>query len=225
MNNSTTRTVTRLEMKYLTDILEEIAEGKLRVPYFQRPFVWKLDAMIDLFDSILKGYPIGDLVFWEPDTSDYASFDFVGNRNIPKNTESPVNYILDGHQRLSILFSVLSSDKKNIINENDCAWNIYYNLRDKIFLHIKKTSDMQHHYISLKKLLRTVDFLNECKRIQENVGGESSATLIKEAENLLTIIRGYRIAIIQIQGGEIDSAVQIFSRLNTKGEKIADDKM
>lgn len=226
MNNSTAQTVVRPEVNYLIDVLDEIAKGTLRVPRFQRPFVWKLDAMIDLFDSILKGYPIGSLLFWKTGTRHYATFDFVGNRTIPKDTQLPINYILDGHQRLSTLFGVLSSDRDNIIKtDNDYTWDICYNLRDNNFLHIKKASDMQHHYISLKKLLRTTDFLSECKRIQENIVGESSATLIKEAENLLTIIRGYRIAIIQIEGGEIDSAVQIFSRLNTKGEKMADDRM
>lgn len=225
MDISTAQTVVRPEVNYLTDVLDDISKGTLRVPRFQRPFVWKLEAMIDLFDSILKGYPIGSLLFWKTGTRRYETFDFVGNRNIPTNTQLPINYILDGHQRLSTLFGVLSSDKDNIREASNHTWNIYYNLRDKSFLHIKKDTDVQPHYISLRKLLRTVDFLSECKRIQEKVQGESSAALIQEAENLLSIIRGYRIAIIQIEGGEIDSAVQIFSRLNTKGEKMADDRM
>ncbi|MFO5474001.1 MAG: DUF262 domain-containing protein, partial [Dolichospermum sp.] len=49
---------------YLEDLLEEIANGGYQIPVFQREFVWKTSQILELFDSILKGYPIGSLLFW-----------------------------------------------------------------------------------------------------------------------------------------------------------------
>ncbi|NOQ34734.1 MAG: DUF262 domain-containing protein [Methylococcaceae bacterium] len=35
------------------------------LPAIQRPFVWKADQVIALFDSLMKGYPISSFLFWE----------------------------------------------------------------------------------------------------------------------------------------------------------------
>lgn len=40
-------------------------DGAIRVPDFQRPLRWGSDDVVKLFDSILKGYPIGSLLFWK----------------------------------------------------------------------------------------------------------------------------------------------------------------
>src|SRR4051812_32598915 len=85
---------------FLGNILERISKGELRVPKFQRPFVWKPEDMIALFESIENGYPVGSLLFWRTD-SDYLSLSTIGPYIIPPNLSAPNNFILDGHQRLS----------------------------------------------------------------------------------------------------------------------------
>ena len=40
-------------------------EGKLRVPLFQRPLRWRPDQEAELFDSLLRRFPIGTLLLWE----------------------------------------------------------------------------------------------------------------------------------------------------------------
>ena len=35
------------------------------LPAIQREFVWSPDAVIRLFDSIMRVYPIGSFLFWE----------------------------------------------------------------------------------------------------------------------------------------------------------------
>lgn len=42
-------------------ILGKVLAGEIRVPDFQRPLRWKSPDVVKLFDSILKGYPIGSL--------------------------------------------------------------------------------------------------------------------------------------------------------------------
>ena len=34
-------------------------------PESQRPFIWKNSKVRDLFDSMMRGYPIGYLMLWE----------------------------------------------------------------------------------------------------------------------------------------------------------------
>ena len=44
-------------------IMKDVEGGKLRIPRFQREFVWVLKKCASLMDSIVKGYPIGTLIF------------------------------------------------------------------------------------------------------------------------------------------------------------------
>ena len=51
------------------DIINDVMTGRIGLPDLQRPFVWKDTKVRDLFDSMMRGYPIGYLMLWEcPDT-------------------------------------------------------------------------------------------------------------------------------------------------------------
>jgi hypothetical protein len=44
-------------------LMNDIENGRVRLPTFQREFVWSPGKVIDLVDSVYKGYPIGSLAF------------------------------------------------------------------------------------------------------------------------------------------------------------------
>ena len=48
----------------LGDILKRINQVWV-IPEFQRNFVWGIDKVILLFDSIYKGYSVGNLFLWK----------------------------------------------------------------------------------------------------------------------------------------------------------------
>lgn len=222
MENKNTTKV-KPEIYFLQGVLKNIAQGILRVPNFQRPFVWKPEDMIALFESIANGYPIGSLLFWKAD-QECQSLPHVGPYKIPENNSLPINYILDGHQRLSTLYGILtSSTNQNQSSIYDWRWTIYYDLEKDSFLHFKKDNPPAH-YIALYTLLKTVDFLKECRRIETKLP-EKANLYIEKAERLAQSIREYQIAITQIEGGDLASAVNIFARLNSKGRDISEDRM
>ena len=41
------------------DLVRDVRIGKIGLPDLQRPFVWKDNKIRELYDSMLKGYPIG----------------------------------------------------------------------------------------------------------------------------------------------------------------------
>ncbi len=51
----------------LSDIVHDIEYGHLRIPRFQRDFVWERSKVIKLLDSIYKECPIGSFFIWEAD--------------------------------------------------------------------------------------------------------------------------------------------------------------
>ncbi|WP_242419513.1 DUF262 domain-containing protein, partial [Frankia sp. CpI1-P] len=48
----------------LEDLVAQAWQGRVRVPHFQRDFRWGSQDVVRLFDSIIKGYPIGSLLLW-----------------------------------------------------------------------------------------------------------------------------------------------------------------
>ncbi len=53
------------EVSFVYDLLRELTDGRIRIPGFQRPYVWRRDQMLDLLDSVRLQYPIGSLLLWE----------------------------------------------------------------------------------------------------------------------------------------------------------------
>ena len=96
----------RPEVVFLSELLQELTRGRLRIPRFQRPFVWRRDQMTDLLDSVYKQYPIGSLLVWET-AREIATLDRLGPFIFPDVADERVGYVLDGHQRLATLAGAL----------------------------------------------------------------------------------------------------------------------
>jgi len=46
-------------------VAEMVQTGKLRIPDFQRDFVWEDDHVLYLLDSLLRGFYVGNVTLWE----------------------------------------------------------------------------------------------------------------------------------------------------------------
>ena len=67
----------------IPEILSRVSQGELRVPNFQRGFVWKSKERLALFESIAAGYPIGNFIFWRAEQH-YPSHPTIGPFQIPQ---------------------------------------------------------------------------------------------------------------------------------------------
>ena len=104
----------------IKDTIEMINENKIYLPAIQRKFVWKPKQIEKLFDSIMRGYPIGTFLFWslkEENVNKYTFYKFIQNyheRDNYKNEISPkpelkknIIGVLDGQQRISSMYIAL----------------------------------------------------------------------------------------------------------------------
>jgi uncharacterized protein with ParB-like and HNH nuclease domain len=93
-------------------ILDSAINGGIRIPAFQRGFVWDMDRVAYLLDSIYKGYPFGSLLFWRTRNT-LAVERRLGVFDLPPPTEDfPIDYVLDGQQRLTSIFTVFQTELK-----------------------------------------------------------------------------------------------------------------
>ena len=95
--------------------LEKIQSEEYVLPAIQREFTWSTEQISALFDSLMRGYPIGSFLFWQvkgADARDYVFYGFIRKYHALKSphcprldvpADKPVTAILDGQQRLTSL--------------------------------------------------------------------------------------------------------------------------
>ena len=66
-----------------TQVINGIELGTMKIPQFQREFVWSREKSAKLIDSILKGYPIGTFILWKTREQLRAVRDIGGVRWTP----------------------------------------------------------------------------------------------------------------------------------------------
>jgi uncharacterized protein with ParB-like and HNH nuclease domain len=88
-------------------ILNEIKRGQIKIPQFQRDFVWSIQKSAALIDSIVKGYPVGTFIFWVTKERLRYVRD-IGSESLPPPKEGETAaYVLDGQQRITSLYATL----------------------------------------------------------------------------------------------------------------------
>lgn len=110
------------------EALEHIKDGKYVMPAFQRQYVWSMEQIEKLWDSILLDYPIATFLFWHVDddnvTWDTYFCNFLSSVTFDSRKQADsVNYelssidvkltdtaVLDGQQRLTSLYLSLFGD-------------------------------------------------------------------------------------------------------------------
>lgn len=107
----------------INKVINKIASGEIRIPSFQRDYIWEPENVAFLMDSIYKGFPIGSVLFWRTSEKLHTEKQ-LGNYCLPEPTKNyPIDYVLDGQQRITSIFSVFQTELTPI-NENDAQ--IYF---------------------------------------------------------------------------------------------------
>lgn len=146
----------------IRQILDLVPRGQVRVPAFQRGFVWDPSMVAFLMDSIYKGYPFGSLLLWR--TREQLRFERkLGAFALPeRDPEFPIDYVLDGQQRLTSIFGVFQSE---IEPDPSVEWSeIYYDLganadaQESQFLALSSDDVDARRHFPLKTLFLPVEY-------------------------------------------------------------------
>jgi hypothetical protein len=194
-----------------TNLLSDIEKGHIKIPQFQRDFVWSLEKSAALLDSVIKGYPIGTFIFWA--TRDrLRSVRDLGGIKLPDPKDGDVvSFVLDGQQRLTSLFATLKglSVSRASGNQDDFS---------KIYVDLEATSDDQIVTADLagkteEKCIRLTDLL---------YGGLEKLTAYpreyhQALDEYKQRIQSYDFSIVEVRDVPIDVATEIFTRINVGG--------
>ena len=192
----------------------EIDTGQIKLPRFQREFVWDKEQSAKLIDSILKGFPIGTFIFWKT-KEELRSYKEVGNHPLPETPQGDyAQYILDGQQRITSLYAI----RKGIRITKDGKEIDYKD----IFINLDYDAEKDDQIVVTGKLdggqyVPVHDVLSKPLGTFYKTLSHDQADQIQTYKNTLTT---YDFSTITIKDYPIEVACEVFSRINTGGKVL-----
>ncbi|MBD3610387.1 MAG: DUF262 domain-containing protein [Gammaproteobacteria bacterium] len=195
------------------EIIEQVSAGQIRIPAFQRGFVWEPDRVAHLMDSIYKMYPFGALLFWR--TNEQLDVEReLGPFILPEPKEDyPIDYVLDGQQRITSVYATFQTDTQVTQDEN---WkDIYYDhtvaddaQEPKFFALLPEEVDENRHF-PLRTLFDTTAYRRATRDLSDELAEKIDAmqSRFKEANLPVQLFRTDQKATV----------ATIFERINRQG--------
>ena len=200
--------------KNYTTLISNIENGQIKIPQFQRNFIWTMERSAALLDSVVKGYPIGTFIFWRTKER-LRIVKNLGGIDLPDpRDDETVNFVLDGQQRLTSLFAVLKGiEITRDSNKKEDFSRIYIDLNatEAEDIVITDVSDLPE-----KTFIRLTDLLNAPMTTLTEFPKKYHVQLDKYKRR----IEAYDFPVIEIPDFSIDVATDIFTRINVGGKTL-----
>ena len=200
------------------DLVAAVRSGALRLPDIQRPFVWQRVKVRDLVDSIYRGYPVGELMFWNSagDGREIGS---------GAKTKTAAAKIVDGQQRLTSLYAVMTGEPVVDDDYRSESIKIAFNPFNERFevqsAALKKSRewvpDISAVFDSPYQARNA--FLSRYR--EERDLSEADVERIEEVFTRLHGIQNYKFTVVELQADtEREKVADVFVRINSEGVNL-----
>lgn len=191
------------------DLVEWTLKGRIRIPSFQRSYRWDRHDVTKLFDSIFRGYPIGNLLAWQRPAP--AGKIILGPLNLEVPASENAFWIVDGQQRIISLVGALTASPMTL----DPRFRIYFDLRHNEFVSVSRNQVPLEEWMPVYEALNTAR-ANHWIRSRPQLSESQIAT----ADEVVAAIRDYRIPMYIVTSDEDHALRDIFDRMNTYGQSL-----
>ena len=209
----------------VNQLIEKIDTGELGLPALQRPFIWKDTKVRDLFDSMMRGYPIGYLMLWEcPNLEKKKMIGTEGH-----SYGEPREVIIDGQQRLTSLYAVMKGkkvlnahyDEKRIV----ISYNPLLNKFEVGYTATKKDPEWIYDISEIFTTTKPFQYVNafiRCLKEERLAQGkdltDDEQDIISENINAVGNLRNHILPVFDIKStAEEEDVSEIFVRVNSGG--------
>lgn len=230
-------------------LVSDIEKGIVKIPQFQRDFVWSRKKACNLMDSIIKGYPIGTFIYWKTKER-LRAIRNIGGIDLPEPQSGDyILYVLDGQQRLTSLFTILKGLKivrdapiatvKSAAISKSAAMKYLNGLTlsqlNELKEMLKNEDDFSEMYVDLTvkedEEIITIDIATKDKnniiKLTDLLFGDLTLLasypkyLHTKLDEYKKRIQSYNFSTIVIKEAPLDVATEIFTRINVGGEPLS----
>ncbi len=200
----------------LDKLIARIETGDIKIPAFQRGFVWDEEQILELLDSLYRNYPVGSALLWSSNEKLKAARNVAGFAIPERADEYPVNYVLDGQQRLSTIYGVFCRDRKpaaedSVYKVDHSVFEISFDFQRSIFIPRTDVKDPKRtlplaYLFATDKLFPAMESLEPGDR--------------KLAQDLYSRFSNYELSVVTISKRGKDEVGTIFERINSTGTAL-----
>ncbi|MFI0423131.1 DUF262 domain-containing protein [Spongiactinospora sp. 9N601] len=190
------------------DLVEYALQGRIRIPSI---YQWDRIDVTLLFDSILRGYPIGQLLVWQRPAA--AGTIFVGHLRVEAPAVGDAYWVVDGQQRITSLVGALTATNETV----DPRFRIFFDLTSESF-------------VALSRLQRPADDQFPMSLVLDSAGTnawiqarpELSDRQIALIDQVIASVRAYELPMYIVRGDDDRTLRDILQRMNTYGKPLTD---
>ncbi|WP_341719698.1 DUF262 domain-containing protein [Micromonospora sp. FIMYZ51] len=200
----------RVEYRTPEDLVRDVERGLVRVPPFQRALKWEASDIVKLFDSILRGFPIGNLLLWRRPAP--AQRLEIGPLTIEAPATESALWVVDGQQRIVSLVGALTKADQTV----DHRFRVHLDLDTGEFHTLGARQQPPDSWIPVSFLLDTAVLLRWMRDHSDWLSEDQLAL----AEQAAKAIREYQIPTYVVQAADEEALLEIFTRMNTTGKRL-----
>lgn len=195
---------------FVKDLINDLERGRIRIPSFQRGFVWDPERVSYFIDSIYKGFPFGSILLWRT-RNPLRTEKNLGPYKLPNNDpEYPIDYVLDGQQRITSIFGIFQNSLIAEENQETNWTNLFFELNSKEsvpFLHLEDPDKYDsNRFFPLKYVFDSPRYRQITRTLNEE--------LAKQIDNLVDRFTQATIPIERFETEERKYVATVFERIN-----------
>lgn len=203
-------------------IISLLRAGRLALPDFQRDFVWSPAKVVELLDSVSRGWPVGSLLLLRgPQRFEAKPID-AG----PSLRGEVDVFALDGQQRITALFHALA-------NVSEVCYYVDFSALDRgesDYILWKRRVQFEREFSTVKqRAARKVALISEVAdneqffSWQSSISGDFAHRALSLRETYLSGLKSkvYRLPVIELENEiELEALARIFETINRTGVKL-----
>ncbi len=207
----------------LPRLISSIQDGRLRIPDFQRDWVWERRKVVALLDSVYREFPIGSFFFWRAPLVYNKYFRNIAALKLPPPRPSEeLLYILDGQQRITSLYVV--SYARQLIDRHVHDPETDPALLDKLRQYADICFDLDDGVFRLRRGTDTARYIPFCDLMdddQDSLEDALTAEQRKRVRQCRTRFKTYPFSVIVVEDKTFDDVCDIFKRINQGGKRLS----
>ena len=194
----------------IKDVFNELEKGNMKIPRFQRGYVWERSKIVKLLNSIYEEHPIGTFFIWEA-SKEYSNYcRNIDELNLPEHPEADkFQFIIDGQQRITSLYVALKGKTLGNVDYSTICFNL-----DKKCFQIPRLKNEPNN-IPAWKIFNTDTLMS---LVVEYAAKDKEYALA--LQTCKKILDNYPVSIIKTLNVDLEEAVAIFENINQGGKRL-----
>jgi hypothetical protein len=203
-----------------------LGDGIFLIPAFQRDFIWDMQNIINLWDSIYRFYPVGTILYWDTELRlnihrKLGGYTVTAGNDMDGDDRGNRSYILDGQQRATALFFALFGGKEKTKDMRQFDYTLYFNAADASFFPAdelnRRSLDINPAFlIRLADVPQWPEDFHRKIKLEKGFNRKIGANL----HQLGRVFSDYELPLTRLKGFDIRGVCEVFERINQEGRRL-----